>query len=140
MKDEKGVGFTASALTVVVSGLIGLLMVVLFIPETQHGYMLPFAFLVSIFSVLLSYPLYNKIYSFLLKSSSKQGAKEPHVVINGVTLTEAQSMTLRVAIESFDQDLRSNGLGNDRLGVTMTAAYMDRVSEIRLALYPACDD
>lgn len=61
--------------------------------------------------------------------------KEPHVVINGVTLTEAQAMTLRVAIESFDQDLRTNGLGDDERGLAMTAAYVARISEIRLALY-----
>lgn len=65
----------------------------------------------------------------------KQAPKEAHVVINGVTLTEAQSMAVRVAIESFDSGLRADGLGNDEMGVAMAKAYIERIEEIRSALY-----
>lgn len=65
----------------------------------------------------------------------KEAPKEAHVVINGVILTEAQSMTVRVAIENFDADLKGGSLGEDQHGVAMTAAYMARISEIRSALY-----
>ena len=65
----------------------------------------------------------------------KDAPKEAHVVINGVTLTEAQSMAVRVAIESFDSGLRTDGLGKDEMGVAMAKAYMERIEEIRSALY-----
>ena len=65
----------------------------------------------------------------------KDAPKEAHVVINGVTLTEAQSMAVRVAIESFDSGLRADGLGKDEMGVAMASAYMERIAEIRTALY-----
>ncbi len=65
----------------------------------------------------------------------KHAPKEAHVVINGVTLTEAQSMAVRVAIESFDTHLRADGLGNDEMGVAIANGYMARISEIRTVLY-----
>jgi hypothetical protein len=55
---------------------------------------------------------------------------EPAITINGHTLTSAQAMTVRVAIESFAVDLQA-GLGDDEHGRTMTAAYKDRIREIR---------
>lgn len=61
--------------------------------------------------------------------------KEAQVVINGVTLTESQSMTLRLALESFDDNLKNDGLDSDQHGVAMTAAYRERITEIRSALY-----
>lgn len=61
--------------------------------------------------------------------------KEAHIVVNGVTLTEAQSMAVRVAIESFDSDLRADGLGKDETGAAISKAYMERIEEIRSALY-----
>lgn len=60
---------------------------------------------------------------------------EAHIVINGQTLTNAQSATVRVALDSFDSELESAGLGKDSHGVVMSGAYKERISEIRSALY-----
>lgn len=60
---------------------------------------------------------------------------EALVVVNGVTLTSAQSLTLRVALESFASHLISDGLGDDEHGRTMVRLYLQRVDEIRQALY-----
>lgn len=62
---------------------------------------------------------------------------EPTVTINGKRLTEAQAMTVRVAIEHFASDLREEGLGGDEHGKTMTAAYLARISEIRRLIFNA---
>jgi hypothetical protein len=60
---------------------------------------------------------------------------EAKVIINGRLLTDAQSMTLRVAIEDFAQSLVNEGLGDDEHGQRMKAAYLDRIAEIRETLY-----
>lgn len=56
---------------------------------------------------------------------------EATVIINGHELTEGQSMTLRVAVNSFVEDLKINGLGDDEHGKAMTEAYRDRLVEIQ---------
>jgi hypothetical protein len=60
---------------------------------------------------------------------------EPTITINGITLTDAQAMTVRVAIESFAFDLTSDGLGEDDHGVTMTKNYLARIDEIRSLIF-----
>jgi hypothetical protein len=55
---------------------------------------------------------------------------EANVTINGRTLTDAQSMTVRCAVETFASSL-SEGLGDDEHGRFMTKAYRDRINEIR---------
>lgn len=61
---------------------------------------------------------------------------EPDIVINGTRLTSAQAMTIRVALESFAMDMsRSHALGTDKHGIYMREAYLQRVAEIRKALY-----
>lgn len=57
--------------------------------------------------------------------------KEARITINGHTLTEAQSMTIRVAIEIAALDISRNGLGNDQIGKDIAAAYLARINEIR---------
>lgn len=42
--------------------------------------------------------------------------KEPTITINSNSLTEAQSCTIRVAIECFASCLIEKGLGNDETG------------------------
>lgn len=59
---------------------------------------------------------------------------EPDIVVNGVALSEAQAMTVRVALESFSSHL-DDGLGNDRHGQIMVLLYRSRLKEIRKALY-----
>jgi hypothetical protein len=54
---------------------------------------------------------------------------EPRITINGSLLTNAQAMTVRVALGSFAMSLES-GLGDDEHGRAMTAGYKARLNEI----------
>ena len=56
---------------------------------------------------------------------------EPTITINDRQLTDAQAMTIRVAIESFASDLSENGLGDDETGKQTTKGYLNRIKEIR---------
>ncbi|MDO9177559.1 MAG: hypothetical protein Q7U16_04410 [Agitococcus sp.] len=60
---------------------------------------------------------------------------EPAIQINGRILTEAQAMTVRVAIENFSVDVAGDGLGSDERGLQIAAAYRERVAEIRHVMY-----
>ena len=55
---------------------------------------------------------------------------EPKIIINGHELSEAEAMTVRVAIGSFSMDLRENGLGEDETGKVMTRGYLAAIREI----------
>lgn len=55
---------------------------------------------------------------------------EPNITINGTQLTAGQAMTVRCALESLWGSLEE-GLGDDDHGQFMTAAYRERISEIR---------
>jgi len=57
------------------------------------------------------------------------------LIINGVELSKAQSMTVRCALESFASDLAANGLGEDERGKSICQGYRDRIREIRTPLY-----
>ena len=61
--------------------------------------------------------------------------KEASIVVNGVPLTIGQSMTVRVALESFASDLNSQGLGEDEMGKKITDGYLNSIEEIRKAIY-----
>lgn len=61
---------------------------------------------------------------------------EASIVINGVELTDAQSMTVRVALGSFSIDLHENGLGNDDHGRAMREGYLSRINEINCIIHP----
>lgn len=60
---------------------------------------------------------------------------ESKMRLNGVLLSAAQSMTVRVALESFERGLTEVGLGDDAHGKAMTALYLDLISEIRRLMY-----
>jgi hypothetical protein len=60
---------------------------------------------------------------------------EPVIYVNGKLLSTAQSMTVRVALENFAQDLNANGLGNDKHGKAMTSGYLARINEIRKFIF-----
>ena len=47
---------------------------------------------------------------------------EPRITINGVELTTAEAMTIRVACSSFAADLR-DGLGDDEIGFSICRGY-----------------
>ena len=60
----------------------------------------------------------------------KKMPREAKIEINGVRLTQAQSMTLRVAIECFQHELLIEKLGDDEMGQRMQKAYSERAVEI----------
>jgi len=60
---------------------------------------------------------------------------EPVITIFGKELTIGQSMTVRVAIESFASDLQENGLGDDEHGKRMVDSYMKNINEIRTLFF-----
>ena len=59
-------------------------------------------------------------------------ACEPQIVINGVQLTEAQAMTVRAAVVSFQSNQLSNpnGLGDDEHGRAMATLYGSHASDV----------
>ena len=57
---------------------------------------------------------------------------EPTITINGVFLTQAQAMTVRVAIENFAIDL--TGELKEEIG-GIGQSYLERIAEIRKAMY-----
>lgn len=59
-----------------------------------------------------------------------QDFDEPAITVNGWMLTEAQAMTVRVALNAFVAELREHGLGDDEHGVVMTAGYLARAHEV----------
>ncbi len=56
---------------------------------------------------------------------------ESLITINGVLLSEGQSLSVRVAIESFIIQLKIDGLGNDDRGNQITKSYLERLGEIQ---------
>lgn len=56
---------------------------------------------------------------------------EPQITINGVELTNAQAMTVRVALEDFSMTLTHEGLGDDDIGIAITNGYLNAIREIR---------
>lgn len=63
---------------------------------------------------------------------------EPAMIVNGVTLSEGQAMTVRVALQNFAGTLMQDGLGEDDHGKSMAKAYLDRIGEINIlmAIWP----
>jgi len=57
--------------------------------------------------------------------------KEPDIVINGSVCTNAQSMTMRVAIGSFVMGLVNEGLGDDEVGKNIRDGYLKAANEIQ---------
>jgi hypothetical protein len=55
---------------------------------------------------------------------------EAKIVIEGTVLTEAQAMTVRVALASFRDRQQSEGLGDDERGRAMSSAYASRADEV----------
>jgi hypothetical protein len=58
--------------------------------------------------------------------------EEPIITINGRTLTNAQAMTVRAAIEHFASYLQPKSvLGDDTHAVLMRSGYLARIAELR---------
>lgn len=61
--------------------------------------------------------------------------RESVIIINGHKLSDAQSMTVRVAIESFASHLVNVGLGDDEHGLAMKNSYLNCINEIRTIIF-----
>jgi len=57
--------------------------------------------------------------------------QEAKITINGMKVSDAMSMTIRVALESFAMELSENGLGDDAHGERMVELYLARINEMR---------
>ena len=56
---------------------------------------------------------------------------EPDITINGVRLTTAEAMTVRVALSAFAMDLKCEGsLGDDDHGHAMRDGYLAALRDI----------
>jgi hypothetical protein len=55
---------------------------------------------------------------------------ESVITVNGIRLSEGQTMTVRVALLHFVADLQESGLGDDEVGKGICAGYTARASEI----------
>lgn len=62
-------------------------------------------------------------------------SSEPFIKINGTTLDEAMSMTVRVAIESLACHLMDTGLGDDDSGKKICKGYINQIIKIRELMY-----
>lgn len=60
---------------------------------------------------------------------------EPRIIINGQTLSNAQALTVRVALESLAGCLSDEGLGSDEHGKMMIESYTARINEIREIIF-----
>jgi hypothetical protein len=60
--------------------------------------------------------------------------KEPTITINGQTLSEAEAMTIRVALESLAFSL-VKGLGDDAHGKAITEGYKRAIASIRQLMF-----
>lgn len=55
---------------------------------------------------------------------------EAEIIIAGVKLTSAQSMTVRVALSSFISDMYVHGLGEDQIGKEIAQGYLCNGAEV----------
>jgi len=61
---------------------------------------------------------------------------EADIVINGIKLTEAQSMAVRVAVAGQMMKMASiEALGTDEHGLFMSKAYWQRLGEVQEAIF-----
>lgn len=61
--------------------------------------------------------------------------KEATIVINGKELLALESMTIRVALESFSSHLEHDGLGDDEHANVMFKSYMKCIDKIRQKIF-----
>ena len=60
---------------------------------------------------------------------------EPNISINNIVLSKAQSMTMRVALTSFQIHLNDDGLGDDKTGKQICKNYLERIDEINKIIF-----
>jgi len=64
---------------------------------------------------------------------------EAIMTVNGHRLTVAESMTVRVALESLASHMSEDGLGDDETGKAICAGYIRSVRSIRAKSYNYTD-
>lgn len=55
---------------------------------------------------------------------------EARIVIEGTALTDAQAMTVRLALDAFRERQQHEGLGDDDRGRAMSSAYAKCADEV----------
>jgi hypothetical protein len=55
---------------------------------------------------------------------------EPKITINGITLSISQAMILRLAICDFNTAVTEQGLGDDDIGRSIAAGYIQKSREV----------
>ena len=70
-----------------------------------------------------------------MTSQTRPLTHEPFIKINGRQLSEAEAMTMRVALESFAISLAEDGLGEDSHGKTMVRLYLKNIESIRRVMF-----
>lgn len=55
---------------------------------------------------------------------------EARIVIEGTALTDAQAMTVRLALDALRDRQQNEGLGDDERGRTMSSGYAKRADEV----------
>jgi hypothetical protein len=63
------------------------------------------------------------------------GMTEADITISGVALTFAESMTVRVALETFAHVLLNQGLGKDKEGSVIAENYLRSIDSIRQLIF-----
>jgi len=71
----------------------------------------------------------------IANNASQQAMEEPNIIINGRSLSQGASMTIRVAIEHFAIFLsQKDCLGNDETGRGIREGYIKQIGNIRQAI------
>jgi len=65
---------------------------------------------------------------------------EPDIIINGIECSQAEAMTLRVALGSFIMSLRADGLGEDDIGKSITEGYLLNADKLQRYMLKGIDE
>lgn len=65
--------------------------------------------------------------------------KEPTIMVNGRTLNMPESRTVRSSLDSLQNELKVNGLGDDDHGKAMTQYYLRDIRNIKNLIYVGDD-
>ncbi|WP_122378236.1 hypothetical protein [Pseudomonas cannabina] len=68
-------------------------------------------------------------------SMARQTVAEARIVIEGTALTDAQAMTVRLALDAFRDRQQNEGLGDDERGRAMSSAYAKRADEVLILIH-----
>ena len=66
--------------------------------------------------------------------------KEAEITIGGITLSFAEAMTLRAAVESYRMEMLSDGLGVDKHGKLISESYAKNCKSILIEIYTSIEN